>query len=128
MPILGFRVKGFQVPISKFGKGFQSPISNFENGFQSPIFKILLPKCQNLVQNHVFSSKWSVHNEFSLISKQYCRFICMASSCHDIDVYCSSQSPATNPSLEVLRVSHHENRVQHGGTLGYKQTENGGGG
>ena len=36
-PMLGFRVKGFQVPISNFKKGFQVPISNFEKGFQSSI-------------------------------------------------------------------------------------------
>ena len=33
-----FRIKGFQLSISKFGKGFQSPISNFENGCQSSFF------------------------------------------------------------------------------------------
>ena len=65
MPILGFRVKGFQVPISKFGKGFQSPISNFEKGFQSPIFKILMPKCSNSCQNNVFSPKFRSKINFS---------------------------------------------------------------
>ena len=65
MPILGFRVKGFQIPISKFEKGFQSPISNFEKGFQSSIFYFFVQKLRNSFQNHVFSVKFRSKINFS---------------------------------------------------------------
>ncbi len=64
MPILGFRVKGFQVPISKFGKGFQSPISNFEKGFQSSIFYFFCPKIVKSIPKSCFFVKISFENQF----------------------------------------------------------------
>ena len=37
--ILGFRVKGFQVPISKFEEGFSEPDFKFRKGFSEPDFQ-----------------------------------------------------------------------------------------
>ena len=64
MPILGFRVKGFQHSISKFENGFQSPISNFEKGFQSSIFSFCCPKTLKFTPKSYFLTKIPLQNQF----------------------------------------------------------------
>ena len=60
--ILGFRVEGFQVPISNFGKGFSEP--DFQN-FDAQMSKIVSKSCffvKNSLENQFFFTRNSQNN------------------------------------------------------------------